>query len=92
MTNLDDDLIAMGREELINEIRKLRQGIRAHRDATGHDLCWHHPQLWALLPEPVAPNIAVPSWPEFLHGCVLYRQSLDARWLREPVAPHDDPA
>ena len=21
-------------------------GIRKHRDFTGHDLCWHHPDLW----------------------------------------------
>ena len=31
--------------------QKLRAGIRAHRDSTGHELCWHHPALWGLLPE-----------------------------------------
>ena len=30
--------------------RRLRAGIRAHRDSTGHALCWHHPALWGLLP------------------------------------------
>ena len=29
----------------ITEVRKLRTGIRAHRDSTGHDLCWHHPAV-----------------------------------------------
>jgi hypothetical protein len=39
----------------------------------------HHPALWGLLPERVAPAIAVPPWPEFLRGCVRYRESLDER-------------
>jgi hypothetical protein len=74
---MDDDIDTMSRDQLAAEVRRLRAGIRAHRDSTGHDLCWHHPQLWALLPEPVAPDIAVPPWPAFLRGCVKYRQSLD---------------
>ena len=52
-------------------------GIRAHRDSTGHDLCWYHPALWGLLPEKQDPLPTVPTWPEFLRGCVRYRQSLD---------------
>lgn len=74
---MDDDLTAMSREQLIDEVRRLRQGIRAHRDTTGHDLCWHHPDLWGLLPEKTDPLPTVPVWPEFLRGCIAYRQSLD---------------
>jgi hypothetical protein len=74
---MDDDLSNLSREELIAEAKRLRAGIRAHRDASGHDLCWHHPQLWALLPERITPDIAVPPWPKFLRGCVKYRESLD---------------
>ena len=74
---MDDDLGAMSREQLMEEVRRLRQGIRAHRDGTGHDLCWHHPQLWGLLPEKSDPLPTVPMWPEFLRGCLAYRQSLD---------------
>jgi hypothetical protein len=73
----DRDLEQMSREQLIAEAKKLRAGIRAHRDSSSHDLCWHHPQLWGLLPEPVADDIAVPPWPKFLRGCVKYRESLD---------------
>ena len=74
---MDDDLERMSREELIAEARRLRQGIRAHRDSTEHELCWHHPELWGLLPERQDPLPAVPEWPAFLRGCIRYRQSLD---------------
>ena len=79
---MDEDLLRMSRDELIDEVRKLRVGIRTHRDSTGHDLCWHHPGLWALLPEKTDPVPAVPEWPEFLAGCIRYRKSLDEQ------APH----
>jgi hypothetical protein len=81
---VDEDLTALSREALIDEVRKLRAGIRAHRDASGQELCWHHPALWGLLPEPIAPQIAVPEWPQFLRGCLRYRESLDEQ---APAAP-----
>jgi hypothetical protein len=74
---MDDDLLSMSVEELIAEVKRLREGIRAHRDSSGHDLCWHHPRLWELLPDRITPEIAVPPWPKFLRGCVKYRESLD---------------
>jgi hypothetical protein len=74
---MDEDLQAMTRDQLIAEVIKLRNGIRAHRDADLHDLSWHHPALWGLLPERTDPLPAVPEWPEFLRGCIRYRQSLD---------------
>jgi hypothetical protein len=30
-----------------------------------------------LLPEPLPRDIVVPTWPQFLRGCISYRQSLD---------------
>jgi hypothetical protein len=74
---MDEELVDFSREQLIEEVRKLRAGIRAHRDSTEHELCWHHPALWALLPERTDPLPAVPDWPQFLRGCLKYRQSLD---------------
>ena len=82
---MDEDLDRLGREELVSEIKRLRAGIRAHRDASGHDLCWHHPKLWGLLPEPIAQEIAVPPWPKFLRGCLRYRESLDRELPHAPV-------
>jgi hypothetical protein len=74
----DDDVERMSREELIEEVRRLRNGIREHRDSSGQELCWHHPKLWGLLPEKTDPIPVVPDWPAFLRGCVKYRESLDA--------------
>jgi len=82
---MDDDLAGMSREELIAEVKRLRSGIRTHRDSTGHELCWHHPELWGLLPEKIAPEVAVLPWPKFLRGCLRYRESLDRELPNAPV-------
>ncbi|HEX5780040.1 MAG TPA: hypothetical protein VFY21_14455 [Xanthobacteraceae bacterium] len=74
---MDDDLTGMTRESLVAEVKRLRNAIREHRDSSGHDLCWHHPQPWGLLPEPMPTDIAVPPWPKFLRGCLRYRESLE---------------
>jgi hypothetical protein len=79
---MDEDLTNLDREALIAEVKRLRAGIREHRDSTEHELCWHHPQLWRLLPERTDPQPAVPDWPQFLRGCVRYRESLDRQLPR----------
>ena len=81
---MDTDLDAMTREALITEVRKLRQGIREHRDSSRHELCWFHPALWSLLPEKSDPLPEVPEWPQFMQGCIRYRQSLDAQLPNAP--------
>jgi hypothetical protein len=81
---MDADLDALSREQLIIELKRLRRAIREHRDSTGHGLCWHHPDLWSLLPEKINPAVTVPAWPQFMRGCIRYRQSLDEQ---VPSAP-----
>jgi hypothetical protein len=88
---MDSDLQQMSREQLIAEVRRLRAGIREHRDSTGHELCWHHPALWGLLPEATDPLPAVPEWPQFLRGCILYRQSLDVQASGSPRTSEEAP-
>ncbi len=73
----NQDIYQMSRDQLIAEIKKLRAGIRTHRDSSGHEVCWYHPALWGLLPEKIDPLPVVPPWPEFMQCCVRYRQSLE---------------
>ncbi len=82
---MDDDLERLSREQLITEVKRLRAEIREHRDSTGHELCWHHPNLWGLLPERIAPDVAVPPWPTFLRGCLRYRESLERELPNAPA-------
>ena len=82
----DRDLADLSKDELVAEVMRLRAGIREHRDASGHALCWHHPQLWGLLPEKTEPDIAVPPWPKFLRGCLKYRESLDRQKPEAKIA------
>ena len=84
---MDEDVEKMSHDQLVAEVKKLRAGIRTHRDTSGQELCWHHPALWGLLPERTDPLPTVPTWPEFLRGCLRYRQSLDEQL---PDAPRTD--
>jgi hypothetical protein len=68
----------------VAEVIRLRNGMRAHRDSSGHELCWHHPQLWGLLPKPIPDDIKVPAWPQFRGGCLRYREALDRQLLQAP--------
>ena len=81
---MDEDILELDRETLIAEVKRLRAGIREHRDSSGHELCWHHPKLWALLPETSDPLPSVPDWPQFLRGCLRYRESLDRQLPNAP--------
>jgi len=74
---LDFDLFYMDTADLIAEAKKLRAGIRTHRDSTGHALCWFANDLWNLVPEKVTPCPIVPPEEEFIAACRLYRKSLD---------------
>ena len=81
---MDEDLTALDRETLIAEVTRLHNGIREHRDSSGQELRWHHPKLWGLLPEKTDPGPSVPDWPQFLRGCLRYRESLDSQLPQAP--------
>lgn len=89
---MDDDLKTLTRDELVAEVKRLRGGIRAHRDASEHELCWHQPELWGLLPEANDALPTVPEWPQFMRGCIRYRASLDEQAPSAPRTkkPHTD--
>lgn len=81
---MDEDLETFTGAELLAEVKRLRTGIREHRDSSGQGLCWHHPKLWGLLPETTDPLPTVPEWPQFIDGCVRYRASLDTQLPNAP--------
>jgi len=84
---MDEDLSDLSPAQLLGEARRMREAIRAHRDSSGHALCWHHPDLWDLLPDKLPPQVLVPAWPQFMQGCIRYRASLDQQ---APDAPRSD--
>lgn len=81
---MDKDLEEMTSKQLLEEAKKLRAAIRAHRDTSLHDLCWYHPEMWNLLPESAGAPPVVPEWPQFMQGCIRYRQSLDEQCANAP--------
>ena len=56
---MDTDLDSMSREQLVAEVRKLRKGIREHRDSRARTLLASS-EPWALLPERSDPVPVVP--------------------------------
>lgn len=80
MSNYDRDINCMDRKELKQGFQLLRDAVRKHRDAKGHDLCWlNNTELYQLLPEQPKVDPQIPPWPEFMDGCVRYRQMLDTK-------------
>lgn len=86
MQDIDHDMESMDRDQLVAEVKKLRAGIRQHRDADGHSLCWWVPEIWSLLPERRDPRPRVPPFGEFLENCARYRESLDNSTVVTPMA------
>jgi hypothetical protein len=83
---MDADLEGWSREQLIVEVKKLRQGIRAHRDSTGHELCWHHPALWALLPEKPTRSPLCPTGRSSFAAVFTTASRLMSNYLMHPEA------
>ena len=84
MSDPDADLETMDQTQLLAAARAMRQAIRIHRDTSLHELCWHHPDMWALLPDQPTQRPIVPEWPQFMRGCIRYRQSLDQQLANAP--------
>ena len=78
MNKFDVSLYGLSSDKLIEIIIDLRNEIRRHRDAQGHDLCWQNNlDLYELLPEKVIPQPEVPEPLEFIQKCCEYRKMLD---------------
>ena len=76
MHEIDHDLVSLDRSALQQEVSRLRQGIREHRDAKGNDRCWiDDADLYALLPENVAADTELPRREEFLRNCEKFYET-----------------
>ncbi len=77
--------------QLATEIRRLRDGIKEHRSATGHELCWlNDVALWTLIGEdaaPAYPHETLPVREEFLSQCCRYYESRIAGSAYEEPRP-----
>jgi hypothetical protein len=62
---------------LAAEIKRLRDGIKEHRSATGHALCWlNDVALWKLIEDnPDYPHETLPVAAEFFSQCRNYYES-----------------
>ncbi|MET1027958.1 MAG: hypothetical protein ABWY00_12375 [Dongiaceae bacterium] len=72
---------------LAAEVTRLRDGIRAHMQATGHELCWINDlTLWQLIdPEAGYPHRTLPVREEFLGQCARFYES------RLKGTPYEEP-
>ena len=76
----------MGRRNATPKAKRVSGGLY------GRGLGWHVPgeidrggqETLGLLPEKQDPLPVVTEWPEFIRGCVRYRQSLDEQAPRAP--------
>ena len=94
MTLPDDEIgrLAAGKDKTVStlaaEVRRLREGIKSHRSASGHELCWlNDVELWKLVDDnPVYPHDTLPVQDEFLSQCRRYHES------RLKNTPYAEPA
>jgi hypothetical protein len=72
----DQDLELMDVSQLKQEILKLRNSIREHRDAKGNDRCWlDDVELYQKLPENIQADFTLPEKKEFLKNCEAYHKN-----------------
>lgn len=62
------------KDEIKDEVHRLRKAIRAHRDERGHDACWLDDlELYKVLPEGTSDvDQQLPPEKEFLDNCKRY--------------------
>jgi hypothetical protein len=79
---MDGDLGQMTREQLIAEVKRLRNGLREHRDSSEHELCWHHPALGGHCPKRPIRFLSYLNGPSLFEGV----SDIENRWTYKPLA------
>lgn len=69
----DTDIVEFDRESLLQEVMRLRNAIRYHRDEKGDARCWLDDiKLYENLPETVPVDATLPPKEEFLGSCTRF--------------------
>jgi hypothetical protein len=84
---MDDDLRGMSLGDARNEVMKLRNAIRRHRDQKGDDNCWldDYEYLYKLLPEKIKCNPELPDKDLMMYNCSRYYECRKANKLYCPA-------
>ncbi len=90
---LNVDLGGMSREQLQQEVIKLRKAIRYHRDQKGDDNCWLDDfVLYGALPEQIKANPELPDKELMMVNCSRYYDCRKAGKLYIPLETLDESA
>ncbi len=81
---MDADLESLSREQLIAEVKRLRQAFANIATAPGTSCAGTIPRCGRCCRKKSDPLPVVPDWPQFLRGCLRYRQSLDDQLPQAP--------
>jgi hypothetical protein len=80
----DSDLEALNRDQLVAEVKRLRAGIRTHRDSTGHDLA--PSRSLGTAARTGRARSGRTALAEILRGCLRYREALERELPDAPKA------
>jgi hypothetical protein len=73
---IDADLKQLNNDALVQEVMRLRDGIRYHRDQKGDDRCWVDDlRLYDLLPEKTGHDSTLPTREKFLANCARFHDT-----------------
>lgn len=89
---MDEDVFGLSVHQLQDEVLKLRNGIRAHRDQKGDDNCWLDDQmyLYGLLPEKIGAEPELPNKDLMMLNCSRYYECRQNGKLYKPLKKFDE--
>ena len=84
---MDNDIADMSFMQLQEEVMKLRNGIRKHRDQKGDENCWLDDQfyLYGLLPEKIKADPQLPEKQLMMLNCSRYYDCRKAGLMYVPL-------
>ena len=89
---MDKDIENMSAAQIQDEVQKLRDGIRTHRDQKGDDNCFLDDQmyLYGLLPEKIGAYPELPNKDLMMLNCSRYYECRKIGKLYQPLKKFDE--